>query len=239
MRINRALAMLGFGSRRSVEELVTAGRVKVNGQTVTELATVVDPLRDQITVDGKTAQATRRIQLLAFHKPRGVLCTWSDERGRRCLADYFPARGKERVFAVGRLDRDSEGLLLITNDGELAHALMHPSSEAPRTYEVAVSPPPDERSITRLGGRTVLEDGPIRPDGVKLVRRDERAAVLSISLHEGRNRIMRRLLAAHGFEVLRLRRTAYGGVQLGRLKPGESRDLSAVEAARLRRAVGR
>jgi len=235
MRINRALASLGFGSRRSVEALIAAGRVQVNGETVTELATTVDPQRDRIVVDGKPARPPQQTVLLAFYKPRGVLCTWKDERGRKCLADFFPARGKERVFAVGRLDRDSEGLLLITNDGELAHALMHPSSEVPRTYEATVAPAADDRAVARLAASTRLEDGPIRPDAVMLARRDGRGAVLRITLHEGRNRIVRRLLAAHGFEVLRLRRTAYGGVHLGGLQPGGSRKLRSAEVSELRR----
>jgi 23S rRNA pseudouridine2605 synthase len=235
MRINRALAKLGYGSRRSVEELVRAGKVKVNGAVVTDLAMQVDPERDRIAVAGRKApRRSRSPHVSAFYKPRGVLCTWKDERGRECLANYFKTRGAERVFAVGRLDRDSEGLLLITNDGELAHRLMHPSFEVPRTYEAAVSPQPDPDALKRLSGITKLADGPVQPQDVKLrVGKGAKSAVM-VMLTEGRNRLVRRLFAAHGFEVLRLRRVQFGDVSLGRLRPGESRVLSSAETGHLR-----
>jgi len=235
MRINRALAKLGYGSRRSVEEFVRAGKVKVNGAVVTDLATQVDLKRDRITVAGK--KATGRpgsLYLSAFYKPRGVLCTWKDERGRECLTDYFRARGAKRVFAVGRLDRDSEGLLLITNDGELAHQLTHPSFEVPRTYEVAAAPQPGADALKRLSGVTELADGPVQPKEVKLKSGKGARSAVIVTLTEGRNRIVRRIFAAHGFDVLRLRRVRFGGVALGQLKPGESRPLSETETARLR-----
>ncbi len=133
MRINRALASLGYGSRRAVEELIVAGKVQVNGEVVTSLSAQVDPDKDKIAVAGRRAPAKIRTRILAFYKPRGVLSTWSDERGRKCLTEYFPAIGDERVFAVGRLDKDSEGMLIITNDGDLANRLMHPSSGVVRT----------------------------------------------------------------------------------------------------------
>ena len=235
MRINRALAQLGYGSRRSVEELVRARKVKVNGAVVTDLALQVDLALDHITVAGrKAASQPTSLYLSAFYKPRGVLCTWKDERGRECLADYFKARGAKRVFAVGRLDRDSEGLLLITNDGELAHQLTHPSFEVPRTYEVTVAPQPDADALKRLSGITKLADGPVQPQDIKLRRGKKGESTVAVTLNEGRNRIVRRIFAAHGFDVLRLRRVRFGGVSLGRLKPGESRQLSAAETDRLR-----
>lgn len=235
IRINRALAKLGYGSRRSVEELVRAGKVKVNGEVVTDLAMQVDSERDRITVAGR--KAPRRavsLYLSAFYKPRGVLCTWKDERGRECLADYFKAHGAKRVFAVGRLDRDSEGLLLITNDGELAHQLTHPSFEVPRTYEVTVSPQPDPDALKRLSGVTKLADGPVQPQDVKLRAGKGAKGVVIVTLTEGRNRVVRRMFTAHGFEVLRLRRVQFGGILLGQLRPGESRQLSSAETGRLR-----
>jgi len=235
MRINRALAKLGYGSRRSVEELVRAGKVKVNGTVVTDLAMQADPERDHITVAGRKApRRSVSLYLSAFYKPRGVLCTWKDERGRECLADYFKGHGAKRVFAVGRLDRDSEGLLLITNDGELAHRLMHPSFEVPRTYEVAVSPQPDPDSLKRLSGITKLADGPVQPQDVKLRGGKGAQSAVTVTLTEGRNRVVRRMFTAHGFDVLRLRRVRFGGVSLGQLRPGESRLLSAAETGRLR-----
>jgi len=235
MRINRALAKLGYGSRRSVEELVRAGKVKVNGAVVTDLAMQVDPARDHITVAGRKApRRSVSLYLSAFYKPRGVLCTWKDERGRECLADYFKAQGAKRVFSVGRLDRDSEGLLLITNDGDLAHKLTHPSFEVPRTYEAAVSPQPDPDALKRLSGVTKLADGPVQPQEVKLRAGKGSKSAVTVTLTEGRNRVVRRMFAAHGFEVLRLRRVRFGGVSLGQLRPGESRQLSSAETDRLR-----
>ena len=234
MRINRALAKLGYGSRRLVEELVRAGKVRVNGAVVTDLATQVDPERDRITVAGRKApRQSSSPHVSAFYKPRGVLSTWKDERGRKCLADYFMSRGAERVFAVGRLDRDSEGLLLITNDGELAHRLTHPSFEVARTYEVTVSPQPDADALERLSSVTKLPDGPVQPLHVKLRGIKGAESVVAVTLTEGRNRLVRRMFTAHGFEVLRLRRVRFGAVLLGRLKPGENRQLSAVEVRRL------
>ncbi len=235
VRINRALAKLGYGSRRSVEELVRTGKVSVNGAVVTDLGTQVDPERDRITVEGtKSPRRVSAIRVLAFHKPRGVLSTWKDERGRRCLADYFPARGSMRMFAVGRLDRDSEGLLLITNDGELAHKLTHPSYEVPRTYETVVAPPPDIEALKRLSGTTKLPDGPVRPQSVEPGSHKGDRGTVRLTLTEGRNKLVRRVFAAHGFEVLRLRRLRFGSISLGALKQGEHRVLSPGEVKRLR-----
>ena len=235
LRINRALAKLGYGSRRSVEELVRTGKVKVNGTVVTDLAAQADPERDRITVTGrKPPRRPISLYLSAFYKPRGVLCTWRDERGRECLADYFKPRGEKRVFAVGRLDRDSEGLLLITNDGELAHKLTHPSFEVQRTYEVTVSPQPDTKALKRLSGVTKLADGPVQPVDVKSRSAKAAKGIVMVTLTEGRNRAVRRMFAAHGFEVLRLRRVRFGSVSLGQLKPGENRQLSPAETDRLR-----
>ncbi|OGK12276.1 MAG: hypothetical protein A2Y63_05245 [Candidatus Riflebacteria bacterium RBG_13_59_9] len=234
MRINRALAKAGCGSRRAVEELVRAGKVRVNGVVVTELSAQVDPEKDRLVVSGKKLRSTTSCKFIAFYKPRGVLSTWKDERDRKCLADYFPARGSGRVFAVGRLDRDSEGLLLITNDGNLAHSLTHPSAQVPRIYEVVVSPPPQPSSVESLAGITELEDGPVQPAGVRLCRPRAKLGVLEITVKEGRNRLVRRLLAAQGFVVRRLTRRQFGGVKLDKLRPGTKRELSARELALLR-----
>jgi 23S rRNA pseudouridine2605 synthase len=238
MRINKALAALGFGSRRSVEELITSGKVSINGQAVSDLSAQVDPETDRIVVAGKRAPKKAKTHIIIFNKPRGVLSTWNDERGRKCLADYFPPIGSERVFAVGRLDRDSEGLLLLTNDGDLANVLMHPRGGVPRTYEVIAEPVPSAEDITRLSGETKLDDGPAKP--LRVRPHPSRAAdgFLTITLAEGRNRIVRRIFTAHGFEVKRLRRVEFGGVNLGNLKSGENRRLTPAEESRLRKAAG-
>ena len=226
--------MLGLGSRREVEQLIISGQVQVNGQVVRELAAQVDPAADRIVVAGRRAARVSPARIIAFYKPRGVLCTWNDERGRNCLAAFFSPRGQERVFAVGRLDRDTEGLLLITNDGKLAHALMHPSSEVPRTYEAVVMPAPGSDALEALRGTTRLPDGLVHPREVALLRSSGGRGVLRLTVCEGRNRLLRRLLAAHGFTVLRLRRTRFGTVTLRGLKPGDSRELSAPEVESLR-----
>jgi pseudouridine synthase len=235
MRINRALAKLGYGSRRSAEQLVRTGKVEVNGEIITDLAAQVDPECDRISVAGRKApRQSAAIRVIAFYKPRGILSTWKDERGRRCLGDYFPARGSARMFAVGRLDRDSEGLLLVTNDGDLAHKLTHPSFEVPRTYEVTVAPLPDAAALKRLSGATRLSDGPVQPESVRPVATSGPRGTLQVTLSEGRHRVVRRMLAAHGFEVLKLRRTRFGSVSLGTLKPGRYRELASGEIKRLR-----
>lgn len=221
-----------------MEDLILAGKVRVNGAVVTELSAQVDPAKDRITVAGRKSPARIQPRSVAFYKPRGILSTWKDERGRKCLSDFFPPLGEERVFAVGRLDKESEGLLLLTNDGELANLLMHPSSQVPRTYEVIADPLPGPDDIARLGGETVLDDGPVRPLSVRPHPSRGAGGILSISLAEGRNRIIRRIFAKHGFEVKRLKRVEFGGVGLGSLKPGDSRRLTPGEEARLRKSVG-
>jgi len=232
MRINRALALLGYGSRRKVEQLVVAGRVKVNGTVITDLAARADPERDRIEVAGESAGEPSTPRFLAFYKPKGVLSTWSDERGRRCLADFFPER--RGLVAVGRLDRRSEGLIVLTTDGELAHRLMHPSSGVPRTYEVLVAPEMAASDWQKLARGVMLEDGPVLPSGGEILERRGDAALLHLTLTEGRNRIVRRLLEHLGYEVLRLKRIAFGDIQLGRTRSGESRELIGEEVSRLK-----
>lgn len=229
MRINRALARLGYGSRRKVEQLIASGRVTVNGRVVTDLAARVDPQRDQIVLVGKPSPRPARSRFLAFYKPKGVLSTWSDERGRRCLSHFFPERGS--LIAVGRLDRRSEGLVLLTTDGELAHKLMHPSSAVKRTYEVLVEPEMKREDWIKLAHGVMLDDGPVLPASGEVLQRRGDAALVRITITEGRNREVRRLMQALGYESLRLKRVAFGEVGLGDLKPGETRELSEQEVA--------
>ena len=238
MRINRALASLGYGSRRAVEELIVAGKVQVNGEVVTSLSAQADPEKDKIAVAGRRAPAKIRTRILAFYKPRGVLSTCSDERGRKCLTEFFPAIGDERVFAVGRLDKDSEGLLIITNDGDLANRLMHPSSGVVRTYEITADPAPLYADIERLAGEVVLDDGIAKPLSVRPHPTRASDGVVMMSLNEGRNRIVRRIFTKHGFEVKRLKRIEFGGVGLGSLKAGDSRRVTQEEEAWLRKSAG-
>jgi 23S rRNA pseudouridine2605 synthase len=230
-RLQKVLAAAGVGSRRKCEELIAARRVRVNGK-VAQLGDKVDPATAEIYVDGQRVVVDSRLVYLAMNKPRGVVSTMSDERDREALADYVGDMGV-RVYHVGRLDQDSEGLLLLTNDGTLAHRLMHPSYEVPKTYLAEVAGPLP-RSVGRdLRAGVELEDGLARVDSFRLVDAIGNTALVEIVLHEGRNRIVRRMFEAVGFPVSRLVRTAIGPIKLGDLKAGRHRRLNAAEVAAL------
>jgi 23S rRNA pseudouridine2605 synthase len=234
-RLQKVLAAAGIGSRRACEELIAAGRVHV-GTRVAALGDKVDPAEAEIYVDGERVVTDTRLVYLAMNKPRGVVSTMDDERGRAALADYL-GQVPQRVFHVGRLDADSEGLLLLTNDGELAHKLMHPSFGVAKTY-LAEVPGPVRRGLGKeLLAGVDLEDGPARADRFRVVDAVQGRALVEVTLHEGRKHIVRRLLAECGYPVSRLIRTAIGPVRLGDLKPGRTRRLSRAELAALFKAV--
>ncbi len=242
MRLQKVLAAAGLGSRRASEELIAAGRVTVDGAPAT-LGQRVDPGRAVIRVDGDRVNVRDDLVYLVLNKPRGVLSTMSDERGRRTVADlvaeHFAATGTpaERLFHVGRLDADTEGLLLLTNDGELAHRLMHPAFGVAKTY-LATVPAPLPRGLGRtLCAGVELDDGPARADAFRVVSRHGEQAIVELVLHEGRNRIVRRMLAAVGHPVSRLVRTAIGPVRLAGQRPGTLRELTRSELAQLYSAV--
>jgi 23S rRNA pseudouridine2605 synthase len=238
IRLQKVLAAAGVGSRRACEELIAAGRVSVNGRVVTELGTRVDPATAVVSVDGNRIKTRDDLVYLALNKPRGVLSAMSDSRGRRTVADLVADR-PERLFHVGRLDADSEGLLLLTNDGELAHRLMHPAFGVAKTY-LATVPGPVRRDVgRRLRAGVELEDGPVQVDGFRVVQTSGERAIVEVVLHEGRKHIVRRLLDAVGHPVERLVRTAIGPVRLGGQKAGSVRELTAAELAALYRAVER
>lgn len=232
IRLQKVLAAAGVASRRASEILIEEGRVEVNGKVVTEQGRRVDPERDTIRVDGARIPPPRRHQYLVVNKPRGVVSTMDDPEGRRTLADLLPRRS-ERLFHVGRLDTDTEGLILLTNDGEFANRMTHPRYEVPKTYLAEVAGLVEPRTIKRLEKGLRLDDGPVKPDRVKLVSRSETRSLLSITLHEGRNRIVRRMMDAVGHPVDRLARTAIGPVRLGQLTVGTARDLSREELGAL------
>jgi 23S rRNA pseudouridine2605 synthase len=234
-RLQKVLAAAGIGSRRACEELIVAGRVTVDGRVAT-LGDKVDAAAAEIYVDGERVITDTRLVYLAMNKPRGVVSTMDDERGRVALADYLD-RVPQRVFHVGRLDADSEGLLLLTNDGALAHRLTHPSFGVAKTYLCEV-PGPVRRGLGRqlLSGVT-LEDGPARADAFRVVDSVPGRVLVEVVLHEGRKHIVRRLLAECGYPVDRLVRTAIGPVKLGDLKPGRIRRLQRGEIAALFTAV--
>jgi 23S rRNA pseudouridine2605 synthase len=237
VRLQKVLAAAGVGSRRHCEELIGAGRVEVDGQTVRRFGARVDPEHQIIRVDGKRIPARQDIVYLAFNKPPKVLTAMSDDRGRRTIADFLGDRA-ERLFHVGRLDYDTEGLMLLTNDGELAHRLAHPSYEVAKTY-VADVPGPVSRDLgRRLATGVELEDGVAVADRFRVLEQAGSRALVEITLHEGRKHIVRRMLAEVGHPVSRLVRTTVGPIKLGNLPPGETRDLTTKEIGELYAAVG-
>ena len=192
----------------------------------------VNPETDHIRVDGSRIPPPRRHMYLVLNKPRGVVSTMDDPEGRPTLSDYLP-RTKERLFHVGRLDTETEGLIILTNDGEFAHRLAHPSYEVPKTYHVQAAGVMDNRTLKRLEKGVTLEDGPVKPDKVKLISRSQSKTLLEITLHEGRNRVVRRMMDTVGHPVDRLGRTRIGPVRLGTLPVGETRELSREELGAL------
>lgn len=233
-RLQKVLAAAGLGSRRACEELISAGRVTVDGE-VAQLGTKVDPASADVRVDGERVNIDPRRVYLALNKPRGYVTTVDDPRGRPTVLDLV--RAPQRLFPVGRLDIDTEGLLLLTNDGELAHALMHPSYEVERQYVVQVDGQVSARDLARLRRGLELEDGPAVARSAHVLAEGKGKTLLQLVLTEGRKREVRRMLAAVGHPVERLARVAYGGVQLGDLRQGRWRHLGPAEVARLYAAV--
>jgi len=237
VRLQKVLAEAGVGSRRYCEELIGAGRVEVDGQTVRRFGARVDPEHQVIRVDGKRIPARPGLVYLAFNKPPQVLTAMSDSRGRKTVADFLPDRS-ERLFHIGRLDYDTEGLMLLTNDGELAHRLAHPSFEVAKTYLAEVTGPVPKDLGRRLQAGIELDDGVATADRFRVIDRSGNRALVEITLHEGRKHIVRRMLAATGHPVSRLVRTEVGPIRLGTLKPGASRELTTREIGELYAAVG-
>jgi 23S rRNA pseudouridine2605 synthase len=230
VRLQKVLAQAGVASRRAAEDLITAGRVKVNDAVVTTLGTRVDPERDVLRVDGERIVVDVGKVYLALNKPRGVVSTMSDPEGRRCLGDLVRHQ-KERLFHVGRLDTDSEGLLLLVNDGEFAHRLSHPSHGVEKTYLAEVPGPVPAKVGRQLRAGVELEDGVARADAFRVVQQVEGRAMVELVLHEGRKHIVRRMLAEVGHPVRRLVRTSIGPVKLGDLRAGSMRPLTSQELA--------
>lgn len=237
VRLQKVLASAGLGSRRACEELIAAGRVTVAGQVVTELGVRVDPLTAVIHLDGMRVQLDSSLLTIALNKPVGVVSTMHDPEGRPSLAQYVANR-EERLFHVGRLDADSEGLILLTNDGELANRLAHPSHGVPKTYLVEVQGRVREAVGKQLKDGIALEDGTVRVDAFKIVQVASHASLVEVVLHEGRNRVVRRVFDEVGHPVDRLVRTRIGPIRLGDLRSGRTRVLSKTEVGSLMTAVG-
>jgi 23S rRNA pseudouridine2605 synthase len=237
IRLQKVLAQAGLGSRRACEVLIGEGRVSVGGETVLEQGRRVDPETDVIRVDGMRINTTSGLVHLAVNKPRGVVTAMTDPEGRPCIGDMVRDR-KERLFHVGRLDSETEGLLLLTNEGELAHRLSHPSYEVPKTYLAEVLGPIARDVGRRLKAGVELEDGIARVDEFKLVSSTGNRVLLEVVLHEGRKHIVRRLLDEVGHPVQRLVRTSVGPVQLGIQRSGRIRAVTREELAGLYALVG-
>jgi 23S rRNA pseudouridine2605 synthase len=234
-RLQRTLARAGFGSRRASEDLIREGRVTVNGR-VALLGDRVDPSRDVVEVDGRRASIDPSLRYLVLHKPAGVTTTLRDPHAQTDLGAYLPQ--DVRVFPVGRLDRDTEGLLILTNDGGLANRLLHPRHGVEKEYLAEVDGAPTRQQIARLRGGVDLEDGPARAVAVRSVARSGGRGAVRLIMAEGRKREVRRMLATVGLPVRRLIRLRVGPVKLGRLRPGERRDLTPSEVRTLYQAAG-
>ena len=237
-RIQKVLSDQGICSRRAAERMIAEGRVKVNGRPVS-LGDKMDPDFDKVSIDGKNQRIVRKRKYIyiMLHKPRGYITTASDERGRKTVMDLVADVGR-RVYPVGRLDKDSEGLLLLTDDGAFANLLTHPSGGVGKLYRVTVRPRATEEQIVRMSSGVVLDDGVKTAPAVIHVAADEPGrTVLEMTLFEGRNREIRRMCEAVGLEVIRLKRSAEGPVKLGMLPPGEWRELKRSEVTALRNAA--
>lgn len=237
IRLQKVMAAAGLGSRRACEQMIEAGRVSVNDQQVTEQGRRVDPQTDVIRVDTMRINTAPGLVYLALNKPRGYVTAMSDPEGRPTVGDLVADRS-ERLFHVGRLDAETEGLLLLTNDGELAHRLSHPSYEVPKTYLAEVLGPVGRDVGRRLREGIELEDGLVRVDSFRLVDSTANRVLLEIVLHEGRKHIVRRALSAVGHPVQRLVRTSVGPVHLGSQRAGKIRALSREELAAVFALVG-
>ncbi len=230
-RLQKLLSAAGVCSRRAAETYLTAGRVTVNGEPA-RLGQKADPDRDEILVDGRPLAPRAKPVYILLNKPRGYVTTLSDEQGRKTVAELVADCGA-RVYPVGRLDLDSEGLLLLTNDGDWAQHLLHPSHEVEKTYHVSVFGPV-AGAAARLAAMTDLEGEPIRPARVEVLRQTARTAVLAVTIHEGKNRQIRRMCARCGLTVKRLRRVQEVPLKIGYLPSGKWRDLSENEVEALR-----
>ena len=231
VRLQKYLAECGVASRRKSEELIEQGKVKVNGNKAS-IGDKINPKRDTVTVNGKKIVKQKNCTYILLHKPRGFITTMSDEMDRKCVAELIKDV-PVRVYPVGRLDRDSEGMLLFTNDGEFANAMTHHTRHVPKTYRVTVRPSITEEQITKLTTGVIIEDRMTAPAEVRVITKQEGRVVLEIILHEGRNRQIRKMCEEVGLEVARLKRTQIGSVKLGMLKQGDWRNLTEEEVHKL------
>jgi len=236
-RLQKVLAEAGVASRRKSEEMIRAGRVEVNGQIVRDMGVKVDPKQDAIKVDGRPIRQEKKVYVL-FNKPKGVITSASDPEGRKTVASFF-TNIRERIYPVGRLDYDTEGLLLLTNDGEFAHLLTHPKHHVPRTYLATVKGVPHGTKLDKLRSGIELEDGMTSPAEAEYydIDLDKNEAIIQVTIYEGRNRQVRRMFEAIGHPVQKLKRIKFGPILLAGLPRGKYRHLTAEEIKELRAAA--
>lgn len=239
MRINSCLARAGLGSRRACEDLIRQGLVLVNGESVTQLGMIIDTERDSVTVEGNPIELRAETLLLALNKPEGVLSTASDGFGRRTVIDIAREQGyRQRLFPVGRLDMNTSGILLLTNDGILANRLMHPRYKVEKRYFVLIEGQIEDRTVKRIAAGVDLGGRMTQPCVIDVLERDTGGSTLDVRIREGRKRQIRRMFSAHGHEVKRLRRVALGDLEFPDLEPGRIRPLTTDEEHRIRRMAG-
>ena len=236
IRLQKFLSESGVASRRKAEELIIEKKVKVNGK-IAGIGDKVNPKKDIVTVSGKRIVRKKKKYYIMLHKPRGFITTMSDEMDRKCVASLVKDVG-ERVYPVGRLDKDSEGLLLFTNDGEFANALTHPKKHVPKTYRVTVREKVTEAHLNKLTESMVIDGYETMPAEVHIVTREDTRTVMEIILHEGRNRQIRKMCEQVGLTVIRLKRTAVGTLKLGMLAQGKYRELTEEEVHKLASSAG-
>ena len=229
-RLQKLIARAGICSRREAEKIISAGRVTVDGKIITELGAKADPSKNKIRVDGKPLKICAEKIYLLLNKPRGYVSTVKDERGRKTVLELLGENFSERVYPVGRLDLNSEGLLILTNDGDLTNALIHPRFEIKKTYRAKISGDVTEEKLDKLRAGIELDDGLTAPAEVYLLEKN----LVEITIHEGRNRQVRRMFAAIGCDVKRLKRVKFAGLTIDGLKVGQYRELTAEEVAKLK-----
>ncbi|NLL63164.1 MAG: rRNA pseudouridine synthase [Ruminococcaceae bacterium] len=232
IRLQKYMAECGIASRRKSEDLIVAGKVTVNGK-VANLGDKINPKKDKVSVDGRKLQVETELKYIMLNKPRGYITTMSDEMDRKCVAELVSDVGV-RVYPVGRLDKDSEGLLLLTNDGEFANKMTHPKNQVPKTYRVTIYPSITEEQINELMTGIMIDGKKTLPADVHVVTQEKNRVVLEIVICEGRNRQIRKMCEGVGLKVARLRRVAIGPVKLGMLKQGTHRDLTSQEIKSLK-----
>ncbi|RMD46284.1 MAG: rRNA pseudouridine synthase [Aquificota bacterium] len=223
IRLNKYIASTGYCSRRKADKLIEEGKVKINGKVVKELGIKINPEKDTVVVEGRVLKPLKKKVYIKLYKPRGYLTELGkDKFGRKTLTDLFKEVGiKEKVFPVGRLDYDSEGLLILTNDGETANLIMHPKNKVAKTYIVEVKGRVNLDKFNRMRKGILLEDGFLKPDDIKILKKKRNSTLIEITIHSGQKRVIRRFMKAFGHPVLRLIRVRIGKVKLENLKPGE------------------